>query len=348
LTHNLQNLYGKIAGYSVSVLPDFFADRILYVPSIEKLFDDLQDKATSGGGSLRGYEQKEIKGGNATNLAFALSSLSLQTHLCIIGNDVARGFTAGHPKKCKVRVIEGNPGYTLAIEFPYNDKRVNVMVSDVGDLAEFAGEKLTSADCKSIAGSDCVALVNWSSNKKGNELAQLVFALPRRNRRLNFLDPADLTGAEDRVKVLVQSVIRKGLLDVLSVNENEARLLSEFLSISKLPLDYSAGEIKRVAMSLHKTLSTIIDIHTPLGCASATDGDVFWADSFGKVEGMVTGAGDAWDAGDIVGHLLKTSPDKRLQFANACAYLYLNDKEAEPPTVGEVVRFLKKKGISLS
>lgn len=347
MTHNLQNLYEKLAGYSVSVLPDFFADRILYVPSIEKLFDDLQDKAASGGGSLRGYAQKEIKGGNATNLAFALSSLSLQTHLYIIGNDATRGFTANHPKKCIVRVVEGNPGYTLAIEFPYNNKRVNVMVSDVGDLAEFAGEKLTRADCKSIAGSDCVALVNWSSNKKGNELAQLVFALPRRNQRLNFLDPADLTGAEDRVKVLVQSVIDKGLLDILSINENETRLLSKLLSASKLSTDYRKDDIKRVARSLHKTLSTIIDIHTPLGCASATDGDVFWADSFGKVEGIVTGAGDAWDAGDIAGHLLKISPDKRLQLANACAYLYLNNK-AEHPTIGKAIRFLKKKGISLS
>ncbi len=348
MTHNLRNLYDKLAGYSVSVLPDFFADRILYVPSIEKLFDDLQDKAVSGGGSLRGYAQKEIKGGNATNLAFALSSLLLQTHLYIIGNDATRGFTANHPKKCKVRVVEGNPGYTLAIEFPYNNKRVNVMVSDVGDLAEFAGQKLTRADCKSIAGSDCVALVNWSSNKKGNELARLVFALPKRNQRLNFLDPADLTGAEDRVKVLVQTIIGKGLLDVLSVNENEARLLSKLLSISKLPIEYRKDDIKRAARSLHKTLSTIIDIHTPLGCASATNGDVFWADSFGKVDGIVTGAGDAWDAGDIVGHLLKMSPDKRLRFANACAYLYLNDKEAEPPIIGEVIRFLKKKGISLS
>lgn len=340
----LQNILKK---FSVAVLPDFFADRILYVPSIEKLFNDIKKKAVAGGGSLRGYEQKEIKGGNATNLAFALSSLSVKTNLFIVGDDVAKGFTASKPKNCDAKVIDGDSGYTLAIEFLYKGRRVNVMVSDVGGLAEFSGDMLTEEDLEVLLNSNCIALVNWAANRKGNELAETVFSLPKRNRRINFLDPADLADAEDRMSVLIKRIIKRGLLDVLSINENEARMLSNFLSAMKLPTDYGTDEIVETAKSLHKALGITVDIHTPKGCASAINGETFWAKPFGAVTGVVTGAGDVWDAGDIIGYLLQMNPLERMQFANACAYLYLSSKNAKSPSLDEVEKFLAKKKISL-
>ena len=339
-------LQEKISRLSAAVLPDFFADRILYVPSIERFFEDAKKKASSGGGSLRGYRQNEIKGGNATNLAFALSSLSVKTNLFIVGDDVARGFTAFKPKNCNVRVIDGAPGYTIAIEFPYKGRRVNVMVSDVGDLAEFSGDKLNDADIRAISGSGCVALVNWSSNRCGNDLAELVFSLPKRKERLNFLDPADLTGAEGRINTLIKRIIKRSLLDVLSINENEARILSALLT-SKLPSSYDVDDVKKTAKSLHDVMGVVVDIHTPQGCATAIERETLWADSFGNIEGVVTGAGDVWDSGDIIGHLLELEPQKRLQFANACAYLYLNSENTRPPRLNEVITFLERKKVNL-
>jgi ribokinase len=295
---------------------------------------------------LRGYKQKEIKGGNATNLAFALSSLSVKTDLFIVGDDVARGFTMSRPEGCNIHVIDGTSGYTIAIEFPYKGRNVNVMVSDVGDVAEFSGDRLSSVDTKTISDSSCIALLNWSSNKRGNDLAELVFSLPKRKGRLNFLDPADLAGTEDRIDALIKRIIRRDLLDVFSMNENEARILSARLS-SKLPSNYSVDNIKKTARSLNDVLNIIVDIHTPQGCASAIEGEVFWAESFGKIEGTVTGAGDVWDSGDIVGHLLKLEHQKRLQLANTCAYLYLSNKNTRPPSLNAVEKFLEKRKISL-
>ncbi|MBM3896975.1 MAG: carbohydrate kinase family protein [Thaumarchaeota archaeon] len=339
-------LQERLSKLSVSVLPDFFADRILYVPSLQKLFEDAKMKASYGGGSLRGYKQKEIKGGNATNLAFALSSLSVKTNLFIVGDDIAKGFTASKPKHCNVHVIDGASGYTIAIEFPYKGKDVNVMVSDVGDVAEFSGDKLSTADIKTISESSCTALVNWSSNKRGNQLAELIFSLPKRENRLNFLDPADLTGTEDRIDALIKRIVKRGLLDVLSMNENEARILSARLS-SKLPSNYGVGDVKRVARSLHDVMDIAVDIHTPQGCVSAIEEETFWAESFGNIEGIVTGAGDIWDSGDIVGYLLRLETQRRLQLANACAYLYLSSKNAKSPSLDLVVKFLEKRKISL-
>jgi len=45
----------------VCVLPDFFLDRIISVPSLSGLFEKAKAKAASGGGSLRGYMQKELR-----------------------------------------------------------------------------------------------------------------------------------------------------------------------------------------------------------------------------------------------------------------------------------------------
>ncbi len=101
---------------------------------------------------------------------------------------------ANPPRNCQVRVIPGQPGYTTALEFGFRNKQVNVMISDVGDLREFDGRRLEHKDVVDLERSDCVALVNWSSNTKGNELARKVFGLRGRKGRLNFLDPADLTG----------------------------------------------------------------------------------------------------------------------------------------------------------
>lgn len=346
MTFNFSRIQEDLGKFSVSVLPDFFADRILYVPSIKKLLRAIEQKAGSGGGSLRGYQQREIKGGNAANLAFALARLGLATNLFIIGDKIATGLMADHPRNCNVRVIEGKPGYTLAVEFPYRGKRVNVMVSDVGDLADFSGDSLSKADLKAIADSDCIALVNWSSNSKGNDLAQMAFSLHKRHDRLNFLDPADLSDTETRIRGLIERVAGRGLLDVLSINENESRILSSSLSTSRLPRDYNAEAVRRIAKSLNDIIGVNIDIHTPIGSASAINGETFWSDVVGKVDGIVTGAGDVWDAGDIAGYLVGIEPEGRLNLANSCAYLYLASKDARPPTLREVFEFARQKGIT--
>src|SRR5208337_4048668 len=80
----------RISKLTVSVLPDFFFDRLVLVPSLTNLFRQIELKAASGGGNLRGLIQTEVRGGNATNIAFALSSLSARTNLYCVGNSVTR------------------------------------------------------------------------------------------------------------------------------------------------------------------------------------------------------------------------------------------------------------------
>jgi len=344
----LPRLPERISKLRVSVLPDFFTDRILLVPSIRQLSRQVLQKADAGGGNIRELSQTEIRGGNATNLAFALSSLSVKTRLYCVGNNLTRAVIATHPMNCEIRVIEGKPGYTIAFEFRHKGRIVNVMLSDVGDVAHFDGEQLSGGDLNDFGQSDCIALVNWSCNVKGNELAEKVFNLKGRTGRLNFLDPADFSGAEARIRPLVKNIMEKGCIDVLSLNENEARTLARRLSIGILPASYRVKDLRRISAALHETLSVTIDIHTPIGCTSSVGHETYWVDSFGRVGGVVTGAGDVWDAGDIIGHLLSLEGESRLRLANACAYLYVAGKNAEPPNLSSLIRFLHKKRIVLT
>lgn len=328
-----------ISDLTVSVLPDFYFDRIVRIASFRNLIKQVEVKAASGGGNLRGLFQREVKGGNATNLAYALSSLSARTNLYCVGNSLTRAALSTPPAGCKVKVIEGRPGYTTAFEIRFKRKPVNVMFSDVGNISNFDGRDLTRHDIMTLRKSDCVALVNWSSNVKGNELARRVFGLSGRRGRLNFLDLADVTGAERRVRVLAKNIRDQGLVDVISLNENEARIIARTLSVGGLRRSYDRRDVIRVSNLLHDSLHVGVDVHTPIGSASSTNQGVAWVDSIGKVSGFVTGAGDVWDAGDIIGHLLGFKPEERLRFANACAYLYLSSKDARLPTLREVANF---------
>jgi ribokinase len=128
----------------VSVLPDFYFDRMISVPSFKQLFRQVELKATSGGGNLRGFSQVELRGGNATNLAYALASLSVRTRLYCVGDEHTQTALANPPRNCRVKVIPGKPGYTTALEFSLEGKPVNVMISDVGDVGDFNGRRLTT------------------------------------------------------------------------------------------------------------------------------------------------------------------------------------------------------------
>jgi sugar/nucleoside kinase (ribokinase family) len=331
----------KISKLRVSVLPDFFFDRIISVPSLPHLFRQVELKAASGGGNLRGFSQIELTGGNATNLTYALASLSVKTRLYCVGDEQTRAALANHPPNCIVRVIPGQPGYTTALEFRFRTKPVNVMISDVGDFREFDGRRLERKDIANLERSDCVALVNWSSNRRGNALARKVFGLKGRSGRLHFLDPADLAGAEGRVKVLVRDIIGRDLVDVVSLNENETRIMARVLSAGRLRRNYNKQDLLRVSRKLQDILRVTLDVHTPIGSISSNGLGQTWVSACGRITGFVTGAGDVWDAGDIIGHLIGFQVRERLLFANTSAYLYLRNRKM--PTLRQTTAFLVRR-----
>ena len=68
MPHNkLQTIF---RGIKSTTLADVFIDRIVKVENLDELVKQTKNKASVGGGSIRGIEQREIIGGNATNIAY--------------------------------------------------------------------------------------------------------------------------------------------------------------------------------------------------------------------------------------------------------------------------------------
>jgi ribokinase len=329
---------------SIAVMPDFFVDRIIRLESKENLFDMLTEKAKVGGGSFRGIPTTDIKGGNAVNVAYCLAKLGAKVSLFTIADELGtimiRQAFSRFGDKVSLRIASGRNGLTTSFEFPYEDTHVNVMVSDIGDNANFGSERITSeADRTMLKNADGVMVVNWASNLRGTELAE--FSFTNSPSAFHFLATADI---ETRKHDFRDSLVKlAALTDCLSINENECNSLADALGFGRLlGPSYSANEVKVVAKKIAERLGISTDLHTKVGSAWSNGKETAFAHTI-KVEAKrLTGAGDTWDAAAIIGYLVGLHPQDRLLFANCCASLYIRDPNGEPPSMNQVFELIER------
>lgn len=334
----------------ITVMPDFFVDRIIRLQSKEDFFSGLSEKAKSGGGSIRGISTSDIKGGNAVNIAYSLAKLGMKTSLFTIADDIGLSilkhvFSKFEESKINLRITKGKHGHTTAFEFlvdKVSSSKVNVMVSDVGDNVNFGPDRITSEEDLSILKkSDGVMVVNWGSNLKGSQLTEHVFK--NSPKALHFIDPADIENRKSDFLATLGNISQ--FTDVLSINENECNSLSSAIGITPLiPTNeiYTVEDIKNAAMMLAKQIGMSIDLHTRNGAAWSNGKEVVFAHPIKVDPKTLTGAGDSWDAADIVGYLAGLEPKERLLFSNACASLYVRNPYGEPATLDEAVDLLDR------
>ena len=329
---------------SIVVMPDFFVDRIIRLESKEKLFDALGEKARRGGGSVRGIPTTDVKGGNAVNVAYCLAKLGVKVALFTVADDIGatmiRQAFSQFGDRVTLRILSGRGGLTTAFEFPHEDTRVNVMVSDIGDNANFGPEKLdTEADRAILKNADGVMITNWASNRKGTELAE--FAFRNSPSAFHFIDPADI---ETRKQDFSDSLARlAGMTDCLSINENECNSLADALGLGRLlGSSYGADEVKNAAKRVAEKVGISTDLHSKVGSAWSNGKESAFVHAI-KVEAKtLTGAGDSWDAADIIGYLAGLDSQERLLFANCCASLYVRDPQGEPPAMNKVFELVER------
>ena len=338
-----QNLQNRIKSLKpVVVMHDFFIDRIVRLNDLDSLLDAASAKIESGGGSIRGVEQIEMKGGNAVNVAYALAKLGARTSLITMADSYGSGIlkNAFLPfKNSKLIVTNGTQGYTISLEVSKSKGKANVMISDVGGTGNFGANKLGKRELSMIEGASAVMITNWASNLKGTELALKAFKTARKDA-LCFLDPADISTRKEDFKNSLMKLANH--LDILSINENECRLLLESLGLGALPINYSNEDVGDAAKKLAEKLSITVDVHTPLGAATSKGSETVFVQSFDVDVKITTGAGDVWDAADIVGYLCKLDASDRLLFANACAALYISNANAESPRLKEILDFISR------
>ncbi|MFY9965500.1 MAG: carbohydrate kinase family protein [Nitrososphaeraceae archaeon] len=332
----------------IVTMPDFFLDRILTLESQNEFFQSIVNKIGVGGGSIRGIPTVDRKGGNAANIAYSIAKLGGRVAFFTVGDRIAKSMIENTFQKfgenAEVMIAEGQQGKTTSMELYENaegDSRVNVMLSDVGDNADFGKARINTQNHINILNrADAVIVANWASNLKGTELMK--FAFESSPKALHFVDPADFQlRKEEFVEILA---VLANQIDVLSINENECNTLGSSLGLGTLLpwQSYTRQEIKDAALKLSEKTGISIDIHTKLGSAWSNGKDSEIVPAIRSEIKTLTGAGDVWDAADIIAYLSGLDPIDRLTFANAASSLYIRNQFAESPTFEEVVELLDR------
>jgi len=333
-------------------MPDFFIDRFVTYPGEVKQFSvAVSEVAARLGGNIHGVKQMELRGGNAANTAAALAALGAKVYPIITTSPLGLhllkfylepfGVDLSHVK------AEGEVALTTAFELTYQGERVNLMMGNLGSLPNFGPESLTEADFQLLQDADYVCVFNWSSTRRwGTELAERVFLhAKKKGKGKTYYDTGDPNPNKENIPKLVRKVLSKKLVDVFGVNENEALSYASQLSprVKRLRKKLEHHELaKECARILAKHLSARVDLHTSLFAGSFAKDNEVVVPAFSVSALRSTGAGDAWNAGNIFGDALGLPDSCRLTLANAVAAYYVSSQTAEHPTLPKLVEFCAK------
>ncbi len=332
------------------ILPDFFIDHFVLIPEFDTFIDDLETLANQGGGNLLHNEQFIRKGGNCVNTASALLALGLDPKIIVTTDEYgANLLQVLAPKELDLTHIhsDGKLSMTVSIETKYQNRKINLMVSDSGSASHFTYSSLTNDDLDLIKKSGLIALVNLNHNQNGASLAEQLFSFAKTETSARtFMDIGDPSSNPHLVEPLVNDVLKKGIVDILGINENEAGWITWFLTgrdtkwkniVSQEDAWIPAAKI------ISNDTGVRVDLHTSKFAASIINDEVISIPTIETTSRVVCGAGDAWNAGDIYGELLHLSTAERIVLANVVAALYVSSEDAKHPDRGMIIDFLHNK-----
>jgi len=338
--------------FSVVVMPDFFLDRLVtYEGNLNHFSKAMAEVAERKGGSIHGIKQLELRGGNAANTAAALATLGAKVHPIIstslLGLHLLKFYLGPYEVDLSHVKTGGKMSLTTAIELTHKGKRVNVMMSDLGALSEFGLDHLTPEDFQVLREADYVCIFHWAGTRRwGTQLAKGVFDyVQKKGKGKTYYDTSDPNPKKEEAPRLVKKVLLENLIDIFSVNENEAFYYASQLNekMGSLQKKMKPDELaKECATILAKTLSTRVDLHTTTFAGSFTGNSEATVPGFEVSVLRATGAGDAWNAGNIFGDALGLPDRCRLTLANAVAAYYISSPDGEHPTLPKIVDFCSK------
>ena len=308
---------------------DFFVDRVVCPTSLNSLVTWMGARNKPEMGLTQKVLQRDVGGGNAVNLAFALASLGLKT-LLITHSDATHRRMLLQPFEnldVEVRVKSLPPALTLAFE-----GGVNVMLNDGRGAAKFSPSLLDEQDWDSLKNSGLICSVNWAVNTYGTEL---LLALRRRlGEKTIFLDPADFRDRQIPFSRLLKRIKERNTVDWLSLNEEEAFASAKLLRLT-------ARDAKDACRRLAEALGIMVDVHSKKGSFSSSRGHVYQSVCRESRVVRSMGAGDVWNAATIYGRLTGMPDTKRLEFANAAARLYISTESLKAPSLAQVMAATK-------
>ncbi len=333
----------------VVVMPDFFLDRLVSLDFDVPRFAELAGEVVKRkGGSIDSIPQADLRGGNAVNVASALAALDAHVTPIVCTSRHGLEQMRFHLKGSRVDLshvkVLAKPSVTTALEFQTQAGKANVMLRDLGSLADFGPADLNETDYAMVEDADYMCLFNWAGTRKfGTELAEAVFSRAKKGKGKTYFDTADPTPNEAEIPQLMERVLQTRNVDILSVNENEAVTYAALLDPA-VARKRSGTQLDRLAMEaarvLANRLSARIDLHTTAFAATVKGKREVVVPAFQVAPLRATGAGDAWDAGNVIGDGAGLSDECRLMLANAVAACYLSDAGGTHPTPQELAGFI--------
>lgn len=305
------------------VLPDLYVDALAFLPPWPQSGRRLGAIARRGGGNLPVPAIEFKLGGNAANLAVALARLGAQVDLIAhtdeFGHRLLERAAAGTALR-RDRVRVGPRGSaTLGLECG----GANVMLSHAGPLQDFGPGRLAREDWERIESADLVALVNWAQNRRGTALLRTLSARLARRGTFLYLDTGDVRHRAAEVPALRRDRGAWRGVSAFGMNQNELGA-------------FTRGTEVHHAQALAGELGTRIDLHTRQWAATVTGASAVRVPASRIPARRLTGAGDAWNAGNLAGYLLDLGERDRLRLAHRVATKYVTGASGLPPTPAEM------------
>jgi len=341
--------------FNVVVMPDFFLDRFVsWNGDVRQFSRSILEVANRKGGSIDNVVQMDLRGGNAVNTAVALAALGVNVFPIVytskFGLNLLRLYLQPLDVDLSYVKVKGTASITTALEFTYRREKRNVMLRDLGSLEEFGPNNLTKEDYTLLEKADYVCVFNWTGTRRhGTKLAKAVFNYVKtRGRGKTYYDTADPLANKSKIPELVEKVLLgHNLIDILSLNENEAVTYARYVApkqTDKLKEQHRSMSTlaKGCAKILTQKLASRVDLHATAYSATFKKNENTIVSAFKVKTLRATGAGDAWNAGNIYADANNFPFDMRLTFANAVAAYYLSSPTAEHPQLPQLRKFLQK------
>lgn len=335
----------------VAIMPDFFLDHIVtYDGSFKSLQGRMEEVANQGGGNIPLTTQCVMRGGNSVNCVSALAALDANVFFVgrtsDLGLQLLKYFLNRENVDLSGVKTDGELALTVALEAKVHGRKSNVMLNYPGSVKDFGPDSITSEDWEKILKADMVCCFNWLQNKMGTKLAESVFRkVKAEGAGKTYFDTCDPSSRKDEIGKVMSGVLKKPFVDIFGMNESEACWYAGFFDKS-LDKRRKTEDLKKLALEaallLYNKLKIRIDLHTMDYSASFSQGNRYVAPSFEVEAKRVTGAGDAWNAGNIFGELVGMPHIERLLFANASAAYYIQSEDGKHATRKDLVTFMQE------
>lgn len=359
LQKKIEGLLSYIKGsqlktFKVALMPDFFLDRFIsWKGNIKQFSESLVEVEKRKGGSIDRVTQIDFRGGNAINTAAALATLGAEVFPIVqtskLGLSLLKLYLQPQDIDLSRVKVKGTASITTAFEFQHGKEERNVMLRDVGSLEDFGPRDLAEKDYALLEKVDYVCVFNWAGTRRhGTALARKVFSrVKTEGKGKTYYDTADPLPNESKIESLIDNVLLSPrLVDILSLNENEimtytTKMMPKQIKQFQKPHKTTPTLAKECAKILTNKITSRIDLHTTVFSATfmknrSTSVPIF------KVKALrATGAGDAWNAGNIYADANNFPDDLRLLFANAVAAYYVSNPACEHPSLLQLSDFLQ-------